>query len=160
MPSPRAEGISTVGIVAVADDAYCTGPADVIYEFFERVRSRGATRRAQSSLEHGQGQGGQPTGRGRLYPQALLEAQGGELQGFKCVGAFVAPATEAGDAWRVAQLTAVLTKRLKQLERVNILEHARQKDGKNDFSKLRFDLIKTCAHAKPFYYMRCMPPHI
>jgi hypothetical protein len=85
-----------------------------------------------------------PLGGTASIPPALLEveAQGGELQGFKCVGAFVAPATEAGDAWRVAQLKAMLSKRLKPLDRVNILELARKKDGKNNFSKLRFDLIQ------------------
>jgi hypothetical protein len=149
----------TVGIVVVADDAYYTGPVDFIYRAFDRIRE---AQLAELNLRSNMGKVKviNPLVGTATIPLALLEVQGGELQGFKCVGAFVAPATEAGDAWRVAQLTSMLSKRLKPLDRVNILELARKKDSKNDFSKLRFDLIKNYAHAKPYYFMRCMPLHI
>jgi hypothetical protein len=93
-------------------------------------------------------------------PAEILQAQGGEIKGFKCVGAFVAPPTPTGNLWRVGKLTAVLKNRMEPLARVDQLELARKTDGKHDVSKLRYDMLRFCAHAKTFFYMRCMPPHI
>jgi hypothetical protein len=148
-----------LGVVCLADDAYYTAPADTLYPAFERVRQL-QLRDLNLRSNMGKVKVVNPMGEIAFIQPALLEAQGGEIEGFKCVGAFVAPATAAGDAWRMAKLTDVLKKRLKPLARVNDLDLARKPDDKKDVAKLRFDLIKNCAHAKPYYWMRCMPPHI
>jgi hypothetical protein len=71
----------TVGIVAVADDAYYTGPVDVIYEAFDRIRGM---QLAEFNLRSNMGKVKviNPLGATASIPPALLEAQGGELQGF------------------------------------------------------------------------------
>lgn len=148
----------TLNIVGIADDAYYSGSADVVYPAFDRVRE---IQRHDLHLESNMRKvkAINPLGGVANIPHAILAAQGGELAGLKCVGACVAPPTPAGDQFCVDLLITIFTKRLAPLARVDTLELARKADGKNDYAKLRYDLQRHCAHAIFFYWMRCMPPH-
>jgi hypothetical protein len=100
--------------VGVANDAYYSAPADVLYTAFEDVRQQ-QLRDLNLHSNMTKVKVVNPLGGTDSIPPDLLAAQGGELAGFKCVEAFVAPATPAGDAWRVKKLAEVLVGRLKPL---------------------------------------------
>jgi hypothetical protein len=158
-----------VDFAAIADDCYNSAPVDIrstIYDAFARVRQV-QLQDLNFHLNMSKVKAINPLGGVANITPDILEEQEGEIIGFKCAGAFVAPATRdrEGDAWGVvAALTKVFKKRLEPLVRVDTstltLDLARKADGKLDHKKLRFDLLKTCANAMPAYWIRCMPARI
>ena len=54
-------------------------------------------------------------------PQSILDAQGGEVGGVKCVGAFVGAETEIGRQYMRGELERVLAARLKPLDEIDAM---------------------------------------
>ena len=54
-------------------------------------------------------------------PAYILDAQGGEIHGFKCVGAFVGTPTAEGTAYRSRELSKALKSRLDPLDSLDAM---------------------------------------
>jgi hypothetical protein len=73
-----------LGIVCLANDAYYTAPADILYEAFARVRLE-QLRDLNLHSNMGKVKAINPLGGTDSIPAEILHAKGGEIVGFKCV---------------------------------------------------------------------------
>jgi hypothetical protein len=144
--------------VAYADDTYVGDSEKDFGDAFEHVRR---LQKEQCNLESNTSKlkAFVPCGGVAGVPDYIIEAQGGELLGFMCVGGVVGRDTPEADAWKIEQLSLVLAARLAPLDRID-RDFVDSADGPQDSRQIRMDFIRNNAMAIARYWARILPPHI
>jgi hypothetical protein len=145
-----------VRVVCDADDTYLGGKCSVLYEAFQRLRNRMETVCHLTSNKT-KIKALCPSGGTEGIPAWILEAQGGEVLGVKCVGAYVGANTDDAKAWRSKQLEAKLMKRLSTLDEVDAMEPT---ETEADCKQLRLHALQRSYNKVPNYAKSAMPPEI
>ena len=142
-------------IVCDADDTISSGTAGTLYRDFEVLRTN-----EETDCDLGENdvklRALCPRGGTAGIPDAILEAQGGEVHHLKVVGAFVGPNTDAGIMARRDALTAAMEQRLAPLDYIDAIESTVARDAK----QLRYQMLRYSASRMPVYWEQCMPPFI
>ena len=143
-------------IVGQSDDTYVGGPPRLLYPGFAEIQRidreecdvRTNTDKLKALCPRGGVEG---------IPDSILEAQGGEIHGFKCVGAFVGAPTDAGTAYRTRELAKVLASRLAPLDSLDTMHDSPSMTG---VRATKYGYLRRCANRLCNHWQRLMPPSI
>ena len=98
-----------------------------------------------------------PRGGVEGIPAYILDAQGGEIHGFKCVGAFVGTPTAEGTAYRSRELSKALKSRLDPLDSLDAMHDSPSMTG---VRMTKYGFLCHCANRLCNHWQRLMPPSI
>ena len=142
--------------VCQSDDTYCLGHPSYLYQDFSNMRDKVEREcdliSAPAKIKAIAAKGGT-----NGIPAWILDAQGGEIHTFKCVGAYIHTDSPAGRSAAQAALRAAMADRLAPLDGIDgVLDTMYERD----VLQIRYGFVRRCASRMCNHWLRTMLPSI